>query len=122
MTTYPNLYRKKPVLIEAVQWNPDRPEPVVDWLTAHGCHFQILDGGRLGVGTLESGDGLDRHAGDPGCWVIRGIKGEFYVCRQDVFEESYEPEPWVVRGINGEPSISDGAAFAETYEPAGEPS
>jgi hypothetical protein len=69
---------------------PDEPKLVLDWLTEHGVHHAVLSGGRLGVGTLESGDALDRHAGKPGDWVIKGLKGEFYVCDAEVFEQSYD--------------------------------
>lgn len=88
--TAPAKFRKRPVVIDAIRWNPDNPQPTLDWLTAHGCHHAVLDGGRLGVGTLESGDDLDRHAGKPGDYVIKGVAGEFYVCDADVFASTYE--------------------------------
>jgi hypothetical protein len=89
--TGPQQYRKKPVVIEAAQWDPTNPGPVMTWLRDHRCHFAVLDGGRLGVGTLESGADLDRHAGKPGDYVIRGVAGEFYVCDADVFAQTYDP-------------------------------
>lgn len=87
----PQQFRKKPVVIDAIRWNPAEPQPVVAWLTENGCHHAVLDGGRLGVGTLESGADLDRHAGKPGDYVIRGVAGEFYVCDAAVFDKSYDP-------------------------------
>lgn len=85
-------YRKKVLIVDAERWDPSNPEPVLDWLGAHGCHYAVLPDGRLGIGTLESGKGLDRHAGKPGDYVIRGIKGEFYVCDAEIFQDSYDPE------------------------------
>ena len=84
-------YRKKPVIIEARQWNPANPGRVLSWLREHRCHHQILEGGRLGVGTPESGNALDHHVGKPGDWVLRGVQGEFYVCDAYIFAETYEP-------------------------------
>lgn len=86
----PQQYRKKPVVIDAIRWDPDRPGPVLAWLADNAVHHAVLDGGRLGVGTLESGDDLDRHAGKPGDMVIRGVAGEFYVCDADVFAQTYD--------------------------------
>lgn len=85
-------YRKKPIVVDALQWDPELPTPVLDWLNAHGVRHAVLDGGRLGVGTMESGDGLDRHAAKPGDYLIRGIRGEFYVCDRGVFADTYDPE------------------------------
>lgn len=86
----PGLFMKRAIVVEAMCWDPDRPEPVLTWLTRHGVHHAVLDGGRLGVGTLESGADLDRHAGKPGDFVIRGIRGEFYICDRSVFVDTYD--------------------------------
>lgn len=77
---------------EAIQWDPDQPEPVLAWLDEHGVHYKVFPGGELGVGTLESGEDLDRHTGGKGWWVLRGLRGEFYLCADDVFRKSYEPD------------------------------
>jgi hypothetical protein len=83
------LYRKT-ATVEARRWNPDSPHEVFTWLANGGARFQVFDDGRLGIGTLESGDGLDLHAGKPGDWVIRGAAGEFYACDADIFARTYE--------------------------------
>jgi hypothetical protein len=83
------LYRKT-ATVEARQWNPDSPLEVLTWLANAGASFHVFDDGRLGIGTLESGDGMDRHAGKPGDWVIRGAGGEFYACDADIFARTYE--------------------------------
>lgn len=87
-------FSKKPVVIDAVQFDGTWPS-VNDWLTALGydeegdgtdggpaCH---MDGNRLVIQTLE-GDMTAR----PGDWIIRGVQGEFYPCREDVFRQTYE--------------------------------
>lgn len=73
-------YRKKPVIIEAVQFigNFDEIERFV------GGDAELRDG-ELIVATLE---GPLRAA--PNDWIIKGIKGEFYPCKPDIFEATYE--------------------------------
>jgi len=103
-------YRKKPVVIEAVQWfkNGDHPEDHVgapegpydpkregtlvryyrdpnvkgDYVCSH-CERVMHDHGW--IDTLEGS-----HIVCPGDWIIRGIKGEFYPCKPDIFEATYE--------------------------------
>jgi hypothetical protein len=80
-------YRKKPVVIEAFQW-PPKPAAggCPDWFyeSAQGCESQ--DGAGLTIHTLE-GD----MTAQPGDWIIRGVKGELYPCKPDIFAETYEP-------------------------------
>lgn len=74
-------YRKKPVVIEA--WlNTDDGEPVPAWVDEASTR---VAGGGFGISTLE---GL-MFAG-PGDWIIRGIKGEVYPCKPDIFAATYE--------------------------------
>lgn len=82
---------RKTATVEARVWDPNNPEHVLSWLDAAGAHYKILDGGRLGIGTLESGDDVDRHAAKPGDRVLQGIGGEFYACDAAIFSKSYEP-------------------------------
>ena len=80
-------YRKKPVVIEAFQWLMDWPPA---WFFDIGANF--TEEGMV-IPTLE-GDMLAR----PGDYIIKGIKGEFYPCKPDVFVATYEPvEPGVAR-------------------------
>lgn len=87
-------YRKRPVVIEAVQllWN--------NW--SEMCEFAGV--GRLedGKPQITSGDGgvglliptlegvMEAREGD---WIIRGIKGEVYPCKPDIFAATYEEAP-----------------------------
>lgn len=84
----PSRFRKKPVVIEAMLY-PGLREladalPVLAWLDAHGVKH-VHDKG-LVIQTLEG----DMRA-DPGDWVIKGVQGEFYPCKPDIFEATYEP-------------------------------
>jgi hypothetical protein len=94
-------FRKKPVVIEAMQWpghgqKPSMSESVDDvlafeeWITplakAAGRWPLRYKGQSLIIPTLE-GD----HEAQPGDWIIRGVKGEIYPCKPDIFEATYEP-------------------------------
>lgn len=101
-------YRKKPVEIEAVQFDAienvdDGAEPMFngsfaapDWIadalgaregTAGSMWIDWEQGDEpvLLIGTLEG-----THRADRGDWIIRGIKGEIYPCAPDIFAATYE--------------------------------
>lgn len=85
-------FRKKPVVIEAMQWNgPEDDQKLGDALSSGGlggkwCHNSE---GLPCIPTLESGRGF--HIVSLGDFVIRGVAGEFYACKPDIFEQTYEP-------------------------------
>jgi hypothetical protein len=80
-------YRKKPVVIEAWRWNGKVTDgPMPDWLVSVALSTGDLC--RLILPTLE-GD----LTASPGDWIIRGIKGEVYPCKPDIFEATYEALP-----------------------------
>ncbi len=81
-------YRKKPVVIEAVQWLPDTPEPAPEW------YCKALDEGTITVdyGCLHIRTSEGVMMATPRDWIIRGVKGEIYPCKPDIFELTYEPE------------------------------
>lgn len=82
-------YRKKPVIIEAVQhpFNmPDAPNGVPDWLMeAWKSGVLFTRDGSTFVKTLEG-----EHKVSYGDFIIRGVKGELYPCKPDIFEATYE--------------------------------
>lgn len=76
-------FRKKPVVIEAKQFFGDpNLQECLDWIGGN-CGG---DDTRIVIQTLE-GD-MTASKGD---WIIRGVKGEFYPCKPDIFEATYEP-------------------------------
>ena len=83
-------YRKKPVTIEAVQFDGLNPAEIKDFVGEH-CEVEIYDNevtppvARVIIHTLE-GD-MEVSKGD---YVIKGVKGEFYPCKPDIFEQTYE--------------------------------
>jgi hypothetical protein len=79
-----NSYRKKPVVIEALQLRADTIKECLQFVGADN----ILGGGHeyLEIMTLEGP--IRARLGD---WIICGVKGEFYPCKPDIFEATYEP-------------------------------
>lgn len=81
------LYRKLPVVIEAFCWTggPDQtedPEWIVKAIKTRDVWF---DGIQMIINTLEG-----NHAANPGDYIIKGIKGELYPCKPDIFKKTYE--------------------------------
>lgn len=75
------LFRKKPVVIEAIQFDINFNE--IEEFVGGDAEFRD---GELIIATLE---GPLRAA--PRDWIIKGVKGEFYPCKPDIFEQTYEP-------------------------------
>ncbi len=76
-------FRKKPVVIEAVQFTGGNFVEIAEFA---GSSNSARDG-ELYIYTLE---GILKAS--PGDWIIKGVKGEFYPCKPDIFEATYEPE------------------------------
>lgn len=79
---------KKPVVIEAIQFVGDDLSPFIKAWGSDFCRAVTGQntGSTLTLFTLE-GD----HTASMGDWIIRGVKGEFYPCKPDIFEMTYEP-------------------------------
>lgn len=79
------LFRKRPVVIEAVRYTIEDREDVIRWCRAvEGPVTSTLTG--LRIVTLEGT--MIANVGD---WIIKGVNGEFYPCKPDVFAKTYEP-------------------------------
>ena len=86
-------YTKKTVTIEAVQFTKDNIENVLNFLSANpepnkqvfGFSHDTFD---LQINTLEG-----VHKATLGDYIIKGIKGEFYPCKPDIFELTYDKAP-----------------------------
>ena len=87
-------YRKKPVIIEAIQWNGLNTTEIMEFV-GQDLIVETYDTGyqagtaplavRLKIKTLE-GD-MNVSIGD---YIIKGVQGEFYPCKPDIFEQTYE--------------------------------
>lgn len=90
-------YRKKPVVIEAVEWlahgdhkavlpNPKMMLSEEDLMHEGGCiHCGTPPAAHGWVKTLEGG-----HIVCPGDWIITGVEGEHYPCKPAIFRKTYE--------------------------------
>lgn len=79
-------FRKKPVVIDAMLWTGSNFEEMNAFLGGqHGFDDKTGHAGRVVILTLEG-----TMQGEPGDWIIRGIKGEYYPCKPDIFEATYE--------------------------------
>lgn len=79
-------YRKKPVVIEAMQLQGNS-EQVMKWLTDNKCgaSWELDSGLPVYIETLEGI--MTANQGD---YIIKGVNGEFYPCKPDIFEKTYE--------------------------------
>jgi len=73
-------YRKKPVVIEAVQFKGNFAE--IEEFVGGDAEFRE---GILFIATLEG-----PLKASPNDWIIKGVNGEFYPCKPDIFEKTYE--------------------------------
>jgi len=80
-------YRKKPVVIEAIQLEDLEVYTLmsIQHLVGLGKDIFEVKGDGLIIKTLE-GD-MRASIGD---WIIKGVQGEFYPCKPDIFEKTYE--------------------------------
>ena len=80
-------FRKRPVVIEAVQLTAYNPHEIERWVNDNGgkAWRDPSWSGFVVIGTLEG----DHRAGS-GDWIIRGVAGEFYPCKPDIFAATYE--------------------------------
>jgi hypothetical protein len=86
-------YKKKPVVIEAIQWTGNNRNEILEFL-GHGTgHLIPLDGFQADpfcCATIATLEGY-MHA-KPMDWIIRGVKGELYPCKPDIFALTYESD------------------------------
>lgn len=79
-------YRKKPVVISAVQWTGENVNEIQEFCANAKFGVEIGGSKKLEIQTLEGTMRADIRD-----YIIRGVKGEFYPCKPDVFEKTYEP-------------------------------
>jgi len=87
------LYRKKPVVIETFKWTgghdqTEDPEWIVNAIKDGIVRFenQGTEDVAMLIDTLEG-----THKANQGDYIIKGIAGELYPCKPDIFEKTYEP-------------------------------
>ncbi len=75
-------FRKKPVVIEAMQYIGSNWREILEFIGEKSGYW---NDGKIVIYTLEG-----NHNATEGDWIIKGVKGEFYPCKPDIFEETYE--------------------------------
>ena len=76
-------FSKKPVVIEAVQWVGTNIDEVMEFLNWRNASYDDREG--LRIHTLEG-----THHATVADFIIKGVKGEFYPCKPDIFSATYE--------------------------------
>lgn len=90
-------YTKKPVTIEAFRWTggPDQEEDPV-WIcdAIREGTVQFVEAGFMSIQTAEG-----TMIASPGDWIIRGVEGELYPCKDSIFQATYAPESASLTGL-----------------------
>jgi hypothetical protein len=86
-STKPFTFKKKPVAIEAIKWTGTN----FDTIKLFDPDVMLSGDGELIIPTLEDGKFITaKHVATVGDFVIKGVHGEFYFCKPDIFMETYE--------------------------------
>jgi hypothetical protein len=81
-------YIKKPVVVEVIKYQAKYgSNRVMNWLAQQGATIKdwVFHDGEIVIPTLEG-----RMKVSDGDWIIKGVAGEFYPCKPDIFEKTYE--------------------------------
>lgn len=80
------FYRKKPVIVEAIQWTGQNKHEIYTFLNEDNFYIDHgrVEGGLI-IKTLEG-----EHVASIGDYIIKGVNGEFYPCKPNIFEKTYE--------------------------------
>ncbi|MBT7928931.1 hypothetical protein HN682_03325 [Candidatus Peregrinibacteria bacterium] len=81
-------YRKKAIVVEAVQFTNETKDQVYNWVRCStAASFDEDDNPILKIQTLEGV--ITASLND---WIIKGVQGEYYPCKPDIFEQTYDEE------------------------------
>ena len=86
-------YRKKPVVIEAIRWTGKNLKEIINFTGLHQSalkwsydeYKEVVENEGLKIFTLEGS-----YMASTGDFIIKGVQGEFYPCKPDIFEQTYE--------------------------------
>lgn len=82
-------YRKKPIIVDAMQFDGENGNSVVQWVIDNGGIGQTVFNAYKKIMLIRTLEG--EMTARPKDWIIRGVSGEFYPCKPDIFEATYEP-------------------------------
>lgn len=80
-------YQKKPVIVTAIQWTGKNKKEISDFLTEDMKSEDTFEFNNDGLFIKKSEGKLYASIGD---YIIKGVNGEFYPCKPDIFEKTYE--------------------------------
>lgn len=80
-------YRKKPIVIDAVQWTGKNFDEII-MFCQNTIYWEINRDQNINILEIQTLEGIIQ--ADPGDYIIRGIKDEHYPCKPDIFELTYE--------------------------------
>lgn len=78
-------YRKKPVVVEAIQWTGENLLEICNFTGK--CGGELIKNGEMYIDTLEG-----VHHASVGDFIIKGVHSEFYPCKPDIFGKTYNAE------------------------------
>ena len=104
-----NTYRKRPLEVQAIRWTGDNIDEVRSWAGAEFVFGPCVIDNDLLIDTLEG-----QMRADVGDWIIRGVKGEFYPCKPDIFAATYD----LVSGSRDEKNVAV-SAYGHIFTPDG---
>lgn len=92
MSTIPTRFRSRPVVVEAIRYHPGPDGNCEEVAAFMGESIEHVDEDcdpdtEWVIQTIEG-----EVIASPGDWIIRGVGGDFYPCRPDIFEATYDPE------------------------------
>lgn len=85
----PKLYRKKPVVIQAIRWNGENKDAVFSFI-GKDRNLRLFNDGSGNYGWLRMSTLEGPVIASIGDYIIKGIKNEFYPCKPDIFAATYE--------------------------------
>ena len=85
-----DLYRKRPVVVEVEWWNGtiEEGERIIEWMGGYSVGDPCWAGQPPYIGILTLEGWMKATVGD---FIIKGVKGEFYPCKPNIFAQTYEP-------------------------------
>ena len=79
-------YRKKPVVVEAIQLTVENVDALIEWIPARIVTFFVST--TIVNAYIKTLEGV--MVARDGDYIIKGVQGEFYPCKPDIFEATYE--------------------------------
>ena len=86
---FPLRVRKRPVEVDAMPWTGHNTNEVLRFVGKDGYYTTLLNGVSVEYIAIQTLEGLIYAS--VGDWIVKGIKGEFYPVRADIFDATYEP-------------------------------